>query len=91
MEAQCASQKRGAQVEGLTAGAKVQALTALDFLLSPASVNQAWDYFNNVQTKDIKYEPLIAPTDSLRRSRRGAALVPCVDPIGSGSRDGLCC
>ena len=60
----------------MTAGAKVQALTALDFLLNPASVNQAWDYFNNVQTKDIKYEPLIAPTDALRRSRSGAAWCP---------------
>lgn len=49
--------------KGSTAGAKVQAMTALDFLLSPALVKQAWDYFNDVQTKAVKYTPLIAPTD----------------------------
>jgi aminobenzoyl-glutamate utilization protein B len=49
--------------KGTTAGAKAQAMTALDFLLSPELVTQAWDYFKNVQTKDIKYTPLINPTD----------------------------
>jgi aminobenzoyl-glutamate utilization protein B len=49
--------------KGSSAGAKVQALTALDFLLEPALVKQAWDYFANVQTKEIKYAPLIAPGD----------------------------
>lgn len=49
--------------KGSTAGAKVQAMTALDFLLSPDLVKQAWDYLHNVQTKDIKYQPLISPTD----------------------------
>lgn len=49
--------------KGSTAGAKVQALTALDFLLQPELVKQAWDYFNNVQTKEIKYQPLIGPND----------------------------
>ena len=49
--------------KGSTAGAKVQAMTALDFLLQPELVKQAWDYFNNVQTKEIKYQPLINPTD----------------------------
>ena len=49
--------------KGSTAGAKAQATTALDFLLLPDLVKQAWDYFNNVQTKDIKYTPLIAPED----------------------------
>jgi aminobenzoyl-glutamate utilization protein B len=49
--------------KGSTAGAKAQALTALDFLLSSELVKQAWDYFNNVQTKDQKYIPLIAPED----------------------------
>lgn len=49
--------------KGSTAGAKVQALTALDFLLQPELVKQAWDYFNNVQTREIKYQPLINPTD----------------------------
>ena len=49
--------------KGSTAGAKVQAMTALDFLLTPELLQQAWDYFRNVQTKDVKYTPLIAPTD----------------------------
>jgi aminobenzoyl-glutamate utilization protein B len=49
--------------QGATAGAKVHAMTMLDFLLRPELVQQAWDYFRNVQTKDIKYEPLIRPED----------------------------
>jgi aminobenzoyl-glutamate utilization protein B len=49
--------------KGVTAGAKVQAMTMLDLLLKPALVDQAWDYFRNVQTKEIKYEPLIRPED----------------------------
>ena len=49
--------------KGSTAGAKVQAMTALDLLLEPELVKQAWDYFRNVQTKDIHYQPLIEATD----------------------------
>lgn len=49
--------------KGSTAGAKVQAITALDYLLSPELIKQAWAYFNDVQTKDIKYTPLITPND----------------------------
>ena len=49
--------------KGSTAGAKVQALTALDYLLSPELVQQAHEYFVNVQTKDVKYVPLIGPED----------------------------
>jgi aminobenzoyl-glutamate utilization protein B len=28
-------------------------MTALDLLLKPELIQQAWDYFRNVQTKDI--------------------------------------
>jgi aminobenzoyl-glutamate utilization protein B len=49
--------------KGVTAGAKVQAMTLVDLVLKPAVVDQAWDYFKNVQTKDIKYEPLMRPQD----------------------------
>jgi aminobenzoyl-glutamate utilization protein B len=49
--------------KGSTAGAKVQAATALDFLLGPELVKQAWAYFNDVQTKEIKYTPLIGPNE----------------------------
>ena len=41
------------------AGAKVQAMTILDLLTKPELVQGAWDYFNNVQTKDVKYVPFI--------------------------------
>jgi aminobenzoyl-glutamate utilization protein B len=49
--------------KGATAGAKVQALTTLDLMTKPALLTQAWDYFRNVQTKDIKYYPLMRPED----------------------------
>ncbi|MGE5813544.1 MAG: peptidase dimerization domain-containing protein, partial [Acidobacteriota bacterium] len=49
--------------KGVVAGAKVQALTMLDLLLKPELVQQAWDYYRNVQTKDQKYEPLVRPQD----------------------------
>jgi aminobenzoyl-glutamate utilization protein B len=49
--------------KGVVAGAKVQAMTMLDILLTPQIVTDAWDYFNNVQTKTIKYRPFFAATD----------------------------
>ena len=49
--------------KGATAGAKVQAMTILDLVTQPALVEQAWDYFRNVQTKESKYEPLLRPED----------------------------
>ena len=49
--------------KGVTAGAKAQAMTALDLLLRPELVQQAWDYFRNVQTKDVKYQPFITAED----------------------------
>jgi aminobenzoyl-glutamate utilization protein B len=50
--------------KGVTAGAKVQAMTVLDIVMRPEIVTQAWDYFKNVQTKDVKYTPLIRPGDT---------------------------
>jgi aminobenzoyl-glutamate utilization protein B len=49
--------------KGVTAGAKVQAMTIIDMLMRPELVQAAWDYFRNVQTKDQKYIPLIGPND----------------------------
>jgi aminobenzoyl-glutamate utilization protein B len=49
--------------KGIQAGAKVVALTVLDFLMKPELVTQAWDYFRNVQTKNTTYIPLIRPED----------------------------
>ena len=47
--------------KGVTAGAKVIAMTMIDLLTKPELVNQSWVYFRDVQTKDRKYEPLISP------------------------------
>jgi aminobenzoyl-glutamate utilization protein B len=49
--------------KGATAGAKAMAMTMLDILLTPKLVSDAWDFFRNVQTKDVKYQPLIRPED----------------------------
>ena len=49
--------------KGAVAGSKVMAMTALDFLLDPEKVEGAWNYFNDVQTKDVKYVPLIREGD----------------------------
>ncbi len=49
--------------KGVTAGAKVEALTAADFLLRPELVRQAWDYFRTVQDKETRYEPFPGDRD----------------------------
>jgi aminobenzoyl-glutamate utilization protein B len=49
--------------KGVVAGAKVQAMTMLDILLTPQVVADAWDYFRNVQTKTTTYHSFFAPTD----------------------------
>ncbi|MFN2398852.1 MAG: amidohydrolase [Gemmatimonadaceae bacterium] len=49
--------------KGATAGAKAGALTMLDLLLKPALVADAWKYFREEQTKEIKYTPLLRPDD----------------------------
>jgi aminobenzoyl-glutamate utilization protein B len=49
--------------KGVIAGAKVQAMTILDILTQPELVQHAWDYFNNVQTKTVKYKSFLRPDD----------------------------
>ena len=49
--------------KGVIAGAKVQAMTLLDLMLRPALVSDAKRYFAEVQTKTVKYRPLMAPSD----------------------------
>jgi aminobenzoyl-glutamate utilization protein B len=49
--------------KGAVAGAKVQAMTLIDILLKPQLVAAAWDYFNNVQTKETKYKSFLGPND----------------------------
>ncbi|MGH7460484.1 MAG: amidohydrolase, partial [Longimicrobiales bacterium] len=50
--------------KGATLGAKAEALTLLDLYTKPTILEQAWTYFRDVQTKDMKYEPLIRPQDT---------------------------
>jgi hypothetical protein len=47
----------------VVAGAKVQALTMLDMFLHPELVDKAWEYFRNVQTKEVKYQSFLRPED----------------------------
>lgn len=49
--------------KGVVAGAKVEAMTILDFLLKPELLKGAWDYFNVEQQKETKYEPMISESD----------------------------
>ena len=49
--------------KGATAGAKVYARTLLDILLSPDLVNDANDYFKNVQKQDMEYTSFLRPRD----------------------------
>ena len=49
--------------KGVTAGAKVQAMTILDLVMRPELVEQAWAYFRDVQTKETKYESLLRAQD----------------------------
>jgi aminobenzoyl-glutamate utilization protein B len=49
--------------KGVTAGAKVLAMTVAELLLEPKVLQDAWAYFRDVQTKDVKYRPLIRAAD----------------------------
>jgi aminobenzoyl-glutamate utilization protein B len=49
--------------KGSLAGAKVQALTLLDLFLDGETVEEAWAYFNDVQTVETTYTPFITPDD----------------------------
>ena len=49
--------------KGIVAGAKAEAMTLLDMLLKPEIIKEAWAYYNDEQTKDQKYTPLISPKE----------------------------
>ena len=49
--------------KGATAGAKVQAMTILDLLLTPELVERSWDYFHEVQNKDRQYTSFLRQGD----------------------------
>ena len=50
--------------KGIIAGAKAEATTLIDLFLKPELLKNAWDYYKNEQTKEIKYMPLVGPKDS---------------------------
>ncbi len=45
--------------KGVVAGSKVVAATLLDMLTDPKIIADAWDYYKNVQTKEVKYIPFL--------------------------------
>src|SRR5258708_165867 len=49
--------------KGAVAGAKVQALTLFDLMTEPKLVDSAKAYFNDVETKDVKYQTFLRPSD----------------------------
>jgi aminobenzoyl-glutamate utilization protein B len=49
--------------KGVTAGAKAEAMTLLDLFTDPEILKSAKNYFADVQTKEVKYTPLISETD----------------------------
>jgi aminobenzoyl-glutamate utilization protein B len=49
--------------KGAVAGAKATAMTVLDLMTTPALLVAAKDYFDNVQLKDVKYDPALTLED----------------------------
>lgn len=49
--------------KGIVAGAKAEAMTLLDLLTKPDLIRNAWAYYKDEQTKDVKYTPLISPKE----------------------------
>ncbi len=49
--------------KGVVAGAKVEAMTVLDFFLNPELVKQAWVYFREEQGMKQKYIPMVSEKD----------------------------
>jgi hypothetical protein len=55
--------------KGVTAGAKVQAMTALDLMMRPELVSQAWDYFRTCRPKSASTRscaPRTSPRSTVR-------------------------
>ena len=49
--------------KGVVAGSKTVAATLIDMFTDPKVISEAWDYFKNVQTKDVKYTSFVGPND----------------------------
>ena len=50
--------------KGVVVGAKAVAMTVLDLVTTPSLVTEAKDYFQNVQLKDQKYDPVLTAEDT---------------------------
>ena len=46
--------------KGATAGARVVAMTLIDYLTQPELVEKAWTYFRDVQGMETEYQPMIS-------------------------------
>jgi aminobenzoyl-glutamate utilization protein B len=49
--------------KGVVAGAKVEAMTILDFLAKPELAEKAWEYFRTEQSSKQKYIPMVSQED----------------------------
>ncbi|MDO6711918.1 amidohydrolase [Aliiglaciecola sp. 2_MG-2023] len=49
--------------KGIVAGAKAHAMTMIDLFTDPELMAEVQDYFDNVQTKDMKYQSFLRDTD----------------------------
>ena len=50
--------------KGVVAGAKVEAMTIMDFLLKPHLIDEAWQYFREEQGMKTEYVPMVTKDDS---------------------------
>jgi aminobenzoyl-glutamate utilization protein B len=50
--------------KGIVYGAKAEVMTLLDMLLKPEILTNAWAYYKNEQTKELKYTPLVGEKDN---------------------------
>jgi aminobenzoyl-glutamate utilization protein B len=67
--------------KGVVAGAKVEAMSILDYLLKPNLVSEAWNYYNTVQLPEQQYKSMLTAedepatylnTDKMAQYRKGA-------------------
>ncbi|MBN8650305.1 MAG: amidohydrolase [Cytophagales bacterium] len=50
--------------KGIVYGAKAEIMTVLDMLLKPELLANAWSYYKDEQTKELKYTPLVGDKDN---------------------------
>lgn len=70
--------------KGANYGARVQAMTALDLLVDPKLLEEAWRYFREVQTRDRKWVSLIpagTPPPTFLNAQRMAGFRPALERL----------